>query len=628
VSVKLDIGYDPITQRLCFAGTGLPQAPVLRVGVGHSLTIQLTNTLHDTGALHETNCAIDTFGGEGFCLPKAVYGEAPGADGTFYPLMANQAHTADGTSNLHVHGLFVTPLPCSDEVLNSSVYPANWSGPVIAPPACQTSPDVLTYTYHLPADHPAGLYWYHTHRHGQAEHETQMGLVGAIVVEDAGDAYRAKIGVTDEVLVVTDTPVAACVIGVSCDVRRARGHTLRQANPAAARARAAAAAASNPILDPRIDQLNQAGECAQGAYDSSGGTELWTLLLNGAQVPEQPGGFPPDSELLAKTMQPGQRQIFRMVNASANSFLAPKLVLLQNGVETVQPLEVFARDGVGLADAQGTRHFDNVNVASTQFIVPPAGRVEFVVHAPPVGATLYLQSDQVNPGCGGNQYPARRLLRITANGAPVAPGAADDSDLLTNTPPLTPYLATLGSAATVHRTLVFAEYGRGFTYGVTKWLTGPPSVADYDPSQTDFYITEVASDDGEVKPAQTAVTPFGGHDLPAQVVVHLHGKNSVTEEWLVENSTLEIHAFHMHQIHFRDVTRASANPDDQPLLDVINLPAAPLLGDVATGYPGAPGWVVLRMTFTKQDIGEFVYHCHILEHEDNGMMGKIQVVAD
>jgi FtsP/CotA-like multicopper oxidase with cupredoxin domain len=84
----------------------------------------------------------------------------------------------------------------------------------------------------------------------------------------------------------------------------------------------------------------------------------------------------------------------------------------------------------------------------------------------------------------------------------------------------------------------------------------------------------------------------------------------------------------MHQIHFRDVTRASANPDDQPLLDVINLPAAPLLGDVATGYPGAPGWVVLRMTFTKQDIGEFVYHCHILEHEDNGMMGKIQVVAD
>jgi len=111
-------------------------------------------------------------------------------------------------------------------------------------------------------------------------------------------------------------------------------------------------------------------------------------------------------------------------------------------------------------------------------------------------------------------------------------------------------------------------------------------------------------------------------------VVHLHGQKSVTEEWLIENSTLELHAFHMHQIHFRDVTLHDAGPDSQPLLDPIDLPAAPLIGDVATGYPGAPGWVRLRMTFTTEDIGEFVYHCHILEHEDNGMMGKIQVVAD
>jgi len=58
------------------------------------------------------------------------------------------------------------------------------------------------------------------------------------------------------------------------------------------------------------------------------------------------------------------------------------------------------------------------------------------------------------------------------------------------------------------------------------------------------------------------------------------------------------------------------------------VPAAPLIGDVQTGYPGAPGFVRLRMTFTTADVGEFVFHCHILEHEDNGMMGKIRVVAD
>jgi FtsP/CotA-like multicopper oxidase with cupredoxin domain len=625
-AVDLAIGYDPDTQRLCFVATHLPQAPVLRVGVGHTLSIKLSNTLRDTGRGHDQNCPIDSFGGEGLCLPKPVFAAAPGEDGPFYPLMANQAHSADGTANLHVHGLFVSPQTCSDEVLNSTIYPANWNTSVAPLAPCQSAPTNLTYSYRLPADHPAGVYWYHTHRHGQAEHETQMGLVGAIVVEDAGDDWRRSIGVTDEVLLVTDTPKTGCLIGVSCDVAPARARLARRQ---AARALAAQAAPqASPVLDPRIDQIDQAGECAQGATGDAGGIELWTLLLNGAQVPESLSGFPPDSELLTKTMQPGQRQIFRLVNASANSFVAPQLVLSQNGVQTILPLEVFARDGVGLADASGRRHFGNVDVANTPLVIPPAGRVEFVVHAPPAGATLYLQSAQVNPGCGGNLYPARRLLLISSAGTPVDPGEADDRDLLKNTPPITPYLATLGDTATVHRTLVFAEYGRDFTYGVTRWLTGPPTAADYDPTQTDFYITEVASDDGEVRDRKTAMVPFSGHSLAPQIVVHLHGRKSVTEEWLIENSTLELHAFHMHQIHFRDVTLHDGGPDSQPLLDTIDLPAAPLIGDVATGYPGAPGWVRLRMTFTTEDIGEFVYHCHILEHEDNGMMGKIQVVAD
>jgi FtsP/CotA-like multicopper oxidase with cupredoxin domain len=642
--VSFDIGYDQDSHRLCFVATGLPEAPVLRVGVGHTLSIEIANTLHDTFQTGEGNveCAIDSFGGEGICPVRPIFPEAPGPDGSFYPLMANEAHTADGTSNLHVHGLFVPPVVCGDEVLTTAIYPANWRGAASLQSPCQSAPDRLTYTYHLPADHPAGVYWYHTHRHGQAEHQTQMGLVGAIVVEDKGDAHRASIGVTDEVLLVTDTPILACTDPISCDVkapsvkrRQGKGQAVRPAaNLEQATFRAAAGpvtasgGGSTVVLDPRIDQVNQAGECAEGASDSQGGYELWTLLLNGAPVPEALNGFPPDSELLTKNMQPGQRQIFRLVNASANSFLAPQLVLVQNGVETALPLEVFARDGVGFADGRGTRHFASYDVTQNQFVVPPAGRVEFVVHAPPAGAKLYLQSSQVLPGCGGNLYPARRLLLITPAGTPVSPGAADDSDLLVNTPSLAPYLSTLGAKATVHRTLVLSEYGRGFTYGVTKWPKAAPTAADYDPSQTDFFITEVASDDGEVKRTKTAVTPFVGANLAPQVVVHLHGQQSVTEEWLVENSTLEIHAFHMHQIHFRDITAPGDNPDDQPLLDTIDLPAAPLIGDVATGYPGAPGWVKLRMTFTTADIGEFVFHCHILEHEDNGMMGKIQVVAD
>ncbi len=637
-TVDLSIGYDPDTDRLCYVTPSLPEAPVIRVGVGDKLTVNLTNTLHNTGRGHEMNCPIDVFGGEQLCLPLPYYREQPGPDGKFYPLMANEAHPADGTVNLHVHGMFVSPLPCSDEVLDSTIYPANWTGPLAPLQPCQTEPNTLTYTYNLPADHPAGLYWYHSHRHGEAEQETQMGLVGAIVVEDSGDVYRRSIGVTDEVLIVSDTPRSPCAIGLGCDVTRrppstaaaAASRAVEQAaTEAAAEAAAAPSPSAGPTLDRHIDQVDQAGECASGAYGAAGGTELWTLKLNGAAVPENlDGSFPPDRELLKKTMRPGERQIFRLVNAGADSFIAPQLVFSEHGSAATEQLEVFARDGVGLADAQGNRHFGYFDVSKGQFIVPPAGRVEFVVHAPPVGAKLYLQSAEVDPGCGGNAYPRRRLLMITTTGSPVNPGAPDDTDLLQKTPSLAPYLSTLSKTPTVQRTLVFAEYTRAFTYGVTKWLTGPPTTADYNPGATDFYIVQVAASDGEANPQKTAVIPFLANNQSSQVVVHLRGKDSVTEEWLVENSTLEIHAFHMHQIHFRDVTVDSTNPDLQPMLDTATLPAAPLIGSVATGRPGAPGYLKLLMTFTKADIGEFVFHCHILEHEDNGMMAKIKVVAD
>lgn len=636
--VDLGIGFDPDTDRLCYVTPSLPETPVIRVGVGHELTIKLTNTLHNTGTGHEVNCPIDVFGGEQLCLPLPYFEEKPGPDGKFYPLMANEAHEADGTSNLHVHGMFVPPQPCSDEVLKSTIYPANWQGPLAPMPGCQTAPNSLTYTYHLPANHPAGLYWFHSHRHGEAEQETQMGLVGAIVVEDRSDAYRRSIGVTDEVLIVDDTPRSPCAIGLGCDAPRQLGDAARRAyrlglqqaaRDAAAKGAAAISATAGPVLDPRIDQVDEAGECASGAYGAQGGTELWTLALNGAAVPENLDGSPPDDrELLKKTMRPGQRQIFRLVNAAADSFVAPQLVLSQNGVETIEKLEVFARDGVGLADAKGKRHFGDFDVSKGQFVVPPAGRVEFVVHAPPPGAKLYLQSAEVDPGCGGNAYPRRRLLLIKSAGVAVSPGMPDDSDLLAHGPSLAPYLSTLGNKPTVRRTLVFAEYTRAFTYGVTKWLTGPPTAADFNPGATDFYIVQVAASDGAANPKNMAVVPFHANDPTPQVVVHLHGKDSVTEEWLVENATLEMHDFHMHQIHFRDITIDSANPDSQPILDSDVLPAAPLIGNIATGRPGTPGYIKLLMTFTRADIGEFVFHCHILEHEDNGMMARIKVVAD
>jgi suppressor of ftsI len=130
-----------------------------------------------------------------------------------------------------------------------------------------------------------------------------------------------------------------------------------------------------------------------------------------------------------------------------------------------------------------------------------------------------------------------------------------------------------------------------------------------------------SSDDPTLSPV---IKPFDMHTLRPDLVVHLHGAQSVTEEWTLQNYTLEYHGFHIHQTHFRDVSAGSLDPLDTPLLDTVNVPPAVN----AAGSPGALGQTKIRLTFTQAQIGEFVFHCHILEHEDNGMMQKIRVVAD
>jgi FtsP/CotA-like multicopper oxidase with cupredoxin domain len=58
------------------------------------------------------------------------------------------------------------------------------------------------------------------------------------------------------------------------------------------------------------------------------------------------------------------------------------------------------------------------------------------------------------------------------------------------------------------------------------------------------------------------------------------------------------------------------------LLDTVVVPYGGYVGNTFV-----PGGVKLLLDFRARDIiGTFVYHCHILEHEDAGMMARIQVV--
>ena len=134
-------------------------------------------------------------------------------------------------------------------------------------------------------------------------------------------------------------------------------------------------------------------------------------------------------------------------------------------------------------------------------------------------------------------------------------------------------------------------------------------------SKTDFYITEISRPDAVIE-------PYPMHGAPASVVEV--EPNSV-EEWTILNFTHELHDFHIHQLHFR-VLESDDKFIEGRMMDTINVPVALPDANWSPDDPVTPGKVRLLMRFHQNISGEFVFHCHILSHEDKGMMGLIRVI--
>jgi FtsP/CotA-like multicopper oxidase with cupredoxin domain len=94
----------------------------------------------------------------------------------------------DAPTNLHVHGLHVSPEGNGDNIF------------VTVDPG-----ESFDYDYRLPEDHPPGVFWYHPHHHGTVADQLFGGLYGAIVVEDPEELPVAR----ERVLVVSDISLDA-----------------------------------------------------------------------------------------------------------------------------------------------------------------------------------------------------------------------------------------------------------------------------------------------------------------------------------------------------------------------------------------------------------------------------------
>src|SRR5882757_8810855 len=239
--------------RLCFIdrhGRDRPGiAPTIRIRPGETLRVRLFNRINDASVLRKT-----TPPGHATNSPGVV--SEPG----YFQVRSGAYHEPTGNTNLHFHGLEVRPVPCGpgiapgDDVVTTHFAPEGQPSP---PGACQSA-----YEIAVPDDQPAGLYWYHTHFHGESEAQTLLGLSGAIVVESAGDDARRQHENAERILIVRDHPApepedAAAPEPARVDPRE----TVQRQNPAIATPRAGVAASTT------TDQLPQCafGKCINTA---------------------------------------------------------------------------------------------------------------------------------------------------------------------------------------------------------------------------------------------------------------------------------------------------------------------------------------------------------------------------
>jgi suppressor of ftsI len=439
--------------RDAFAFDGHNVAPVIRASPGDVLKITYVN---DLPAKSPETCAINP------CMDM---------------------------TNLHFHGLTVSPDSPQDDVLGMLAMPGQ----------------VLHYSVKIPRDHPPGLFWYHTHPHGESHRQVSDGMSGAIVIEGI-ERYVPEAGrVRERVIVI-------------------RGRSIEHDQDAATLRR-----------EVEIPPKGCGGE-------AEAVEEIFTV--NGA--------IRPRIEIAAN-----ERQFWRIVNASADRYLDLQL----DG----QSFEIVALDGMPLA-YHDPKHQTRV---TDHLLVAPAGRLEAIVTGPPPGAHRALRTLCVDTGPDGDPNPGMVLADVVQpspkqSGANLTPHEVDGVD---DRPPR-------------YRPIAVEALKKGepnFTVTLTEDKNG-------------FYING------------RKFAPDASPMTSVRVGTYQH--------WRIVNRTAELHPFHIHQVHFLAYAENGVPLLHPAWLDTVNVP-----------YDGS---VDVILDFTDPVIkGMSVFHCHLLNHEDKGMMAKI-----
>ncbi len=438
---------DRVSGRVAFAFEGKEQPPVIRAMPGESIRITYRNEMSPTT---HAKCAT------GPCM---------------------------NMTNLHFHGLHVSPNSPQDDVHSMLAMPG----------------ESLQYIVEIPRNQPPGLYWYHTHPHGESYKQVLDGMSGGLVI-DGIERYVPEIArIRERILVLRDS-------------------------------------------DPDAKHLTQVVEIPPRSCGTSTEQPERVFTVNGALRPRIP-------------IAAGERQFWRIVNASPDLYADLQI----DG----EQLEIVALDGMPLA-YHDPKHPTRL---ASHVLVAPAGRLEAIVTGPRAEAQAKLRTRCFDTGPDGDSNPPMVL--------------ADLVDVKAET------VASRTSRVDTQKT-VFA--GRPDAKPEAVEGSAPDFTVTFTEDKEGFYINGKC---------------YSPNDAP-MTRVRIGGYH----HWRIINKTREVHPFHIHQVHFLFYATNDQAEAEPEWLDTVNVPVE--------------GSVDLIMDFTDPIIrGVSLFHCHLLSHEDKGMMAKI-----
>jgi FtsP/CotA-like multicopper oxidase with cupredoxin domain len=530
---------------------------------------------------------------------------------------------------MHFHGLHVSP---NSKDASGNIICGGHEGAVLSSddvlyaldPKTNISQPATQHQYKivLPKFHAPGTHWYHPHNHGSTALHIIDGIAGALIIEEEGDA---QIPVDEDLVWMLQEII----------------------DP-------------NPLTEVEIDSNRTKRKVStdQLVYNCASFPPNAAFTVNGYYQP-------------TLTMRPGELHRWRFINGTATprGFIKLQLVksmddatqlpnpLTNDSIKSIkttpQSMYQIAVDGISL--------FGKSPKPKQCFDLIAANRSDFLVQLE-AGTYLLLKSPIDSRGNGGNgnrqgpQDPqVLAIIQVTGDSIPDNQKKSMPATIPGTFPnylqPITDDQLVRNADGSIYsRPVVFdikdETTGLGCLHYDRNIKSAMPAPRLFQVNGKEFNALNEESPRYTPAPAPTStkddvvgyVTGTFTSDpslrtpeepLPETVQVV---KLGTSEQWIIYNYTNLIHPFHIHVNPFQVVEIYSPNDDDQPQQipleervwwDTFGIPAATF----KDGKLDTPGHIKINSRFWDY-WGEYVFHCHILIHEDLGMMQNVYVAND